>query len=47
MADVQDVLIAGEIEDGRLSQATKELLAHGRKLAGVLGEGVGGRASRR
>ena len=41
MADVQDVLIAGEIEDGRLSQATKELLAHGRKLAGVLGEGVG------
>ena len=40
MADAQGVLIAGEIEDGQLSLSTKELLAHGRKLAGDLGEEV-------
>ena len=40
MANEQGVLIAGEIEDGQLSLTTKELLAHGRRLAGDLGEEV-------
>ena len=40
MADAQGVLIAGEIEDGQLSLTTKELLGHGRRLAGDLGEEV-------
>ena len=40
MADEHDVLIAGEIEDGQLALTTKELLAHGRKLADNLGEEV-------
>ena len=40
MANGQGVLVAGEIQDGQLSLTTKELLAHGRKLAGDLGEEV-------
>jgi electron transfer flavoprotein alpha subunit len=38
MTNKQDVLIAGEIQEGQLSQGTKELLAHGRALADTLGE---------
>ena len=38
MAEGSGVLIAGEIQDGRLSLSTKELLAHGRRLADELGE---------
>ena len=38
MTNKQDVLIAGEFQEGQLSQSTKELLAHGRALADALGE---------
>ena len=38
MADEHGVLIAGEIQEGQLSQSTRELLAHGRGLADALGE---------
>ncbi len=40
MAEGSGVLIAGEIQDGQLSLSTKELLAHGRRLADELGEGL-------
>ena len=40
MAEGSGVLIAGEIQNGQLSQSTKELLAHGRRLADELGEGL-------
>src|SRR3990167_732529 len=38
MAEARGVLIAGEVQDGKLIATTKELLAHGRKLARELGE---------
>jgi electron transfer flavoprotein alpha subunit len=41
MADEHGVLVAGEIQEGRLSQGTTELLAHGRALADALGEELG------
>jgi electron transfer flavoprotein alpha subunit len=40
MADEANVLIAGELQDGKLSHSTKELLAHGTLIAKKLGQGV-------
>ncbi len=40
MADGQGVLVAGEVAGGQLQDSTKELLAHGRKLADALGESL-------
>ena len=38
MANTQNVLIVGETANGQLDEATKEMLAHGRKVADGLGE---------
>jgi electron transfer flavoprotein alpha subunit len=38
MVDTKMVLVIGETLDGQLSQTSAELLAHGRKLADVLGD---------
>ena len=40
MSEYQGVLILGEIENGKISSITKELLGIGRKLANDLGEGL-------
>lgn len=40
MSDYRGILILGEIDDGRISSITKELLGIGRKLADELGEGL-------
>ncbi len=38
MAEMQGVLVVGEVTGGQLDLASKEMLAHGRKLADSLGE---------
>lgn len=38
MADTQGVLIVGETTEGQLNLTTREMLAHGRKVADALGE---------